>query len=220
MKNCVKTLRRLVLLSGVAAFVAHPLAQAQTSLHFSPFKEDDIENTSLDVIDINGTVISIANGTRFGIINNSIPNGSTVTSTRPTVTQIYWDTNSSFVPTSSSYNAGLSSTTVVYSSGGSPSNLPGGNEINFSSNYRFTANSPPPQKGLDPGEVAYFDFIGVSYTDVVLGLTNGSIRIGIHIQEVGSNGSQSVSFVNEAIPEPSIILLSAFGVFGLLKRRR
>jgi hypothetical protein len=220
MKNCVKTLWRLVLLSGVAAFVAHPLAQAQTSLHFSPFKDDDIEDSSLDVININGTVISIANGTRFGIINNSIPNGSTVTPTRPTVTQIYWDTNSSFVPTSTSYNSGLSSSSVVFESGGSPSNLPGGNEIDFSSNYRFSPDSPSPHNGIDPSEVAYFDFIGVSYTDVILGLSNGSIRIGMHIQEVGSKGKDSVSFVNDAVPEPSVILLSAFGVLGLMRRRR
>lgn len=200
--------------------VASPLAHAQTSLHFSPFKAEDVNNASLGVIDIDGLVINIPNGTRFGITNNSTVNGSTVTSDRPTVTQIYWDTNSSFVPTSRSYNSGLSSSSVEYESGGSPGNLPGGNEIGFSSNFQFSPKNPSPKNGLDPRETAYFDFIGVNYAAVIAGLADGSIRLGLHIQEVGASGSNSVSFVNQAIPEPSALLMGAIGVLSLMRRRR
>lgn len=199
---------------------ATPAALAQTSLSFEPFAAQDINDSSLLLINIDALVTNIGTGTRFSFSNNSVINGSTVIASRPTVTQIYWDVNANFLPTSTTFNAGLSSATVSYTSGGSPSNLPGGNAISFSADYRFSPTNPQSQRGLDPGETGVFDFDGVSYAQVLAGLNNGTIRIGMHIQEVGANGSDSKSFINQAIPEPSSLLLGFCSLFCMLRRRR
>lgn len=214
------SLRRSILLYALVLCSATPVAFAQTSLSFAPFIAQDISDPSLSVINIDALVSNIGTGTRFSFTNNSVINDSTVTATRPTVTQIYWDVDSSFVPTTTSFNASLSTTTVSYTAGGNPSNLPGGNVISFSSDYRFSPTNPQPQRGLDPGETGVFDFTGVTYSQVIVGLTNGTIRIGMHIQEVGANGADSKSFINQAIPEPSALLLGLCGMLGLLRRRR
>ncbi len=209
-----------ILLSTMIICSVTPAALAQTYLDFIPFVAQDINDSSLSVINVDGLVTDIGTGTRFTFMNNSGINGTSVTPTRPTVTQIYWDVNANFVPTSTTFNAGLSSTTVNYTSGGNPSNLPGGNSISFSADYRYSPTNPQPQRGIDPNETGVFDFQGVNYTDVLTGLSNGTIRIGMHIQEVGINGNDSKSFINQVIPEPSSLLLGLGSLLCVLRRRR
>lgn len=211
----------LFLCSLAPTVFAQSASFAQTALNFVPFIAQDVNDISLSAINIDAFVIDIGTGTRFSIINNSGIDGNYITATRPTVTQIYWDMNAPLVPTSTSFNAALSSPTVNFTSGGSPSNLPGGTNISFSADYRFSPINPQVKNGLDPSETGVFDFQGVSYSQVIAGLTNGSLRIGMHIQEVGINGTDSKSFVNQAIPEPSsIFLLFGTTLLGVLRRRR
>jgi len=107
-------------------------------------------------------------------------------------------------------------------SGGSPSNLPGGNTVApaFSATLRAAADKPGMGKdGADPGE--YFSLIlslngGKSFANVLSALDGGTIRLGIHGQGlgVGTGLGGSESFVNggpPAVPEPGAMLLFAVG---------
>jgi hypothetical protein len=160
-------------------------ANAQTSLVFEPFKAADISNPSLNVINIEGIVIETPDGIRIGIMNNSMTGDGWITSTRPTVHAVYIDGSPAAFGTqdTASFNSSVSSPGVKFVDGGSPPDLPGGSEIGFTTDILFTATPPPPKNGMDPGEVAYFDFVGADYHAVLGGLFDGSARIGLHILE-------------------------------------
>lgn len=117
-----------------------------------------------------------------------------------------------------------------FSLGGSPPNLPGGNTVSFTSDFRASANNPSPQNGANVGEMVALNFSG-NINNVLAAIGNGSLRLGTHVQGIGSAGG-SDSFVNsptpivtpdpEAVPEPLTILGSAtaLGIGGLLKRQQ
>ena len=59
---------------------------------------------------------------------------------------------------------------------------------------------------------------GQGIDDVVAELTNGDLRIGIHVIAFDSGGSES--FINVPIPEPGTALLVATGLLALAASRR
>lgn len=110
---------------------------------------------------------------------------------------------------------------VDFSQGASPMNLPGGNLASppFEATSGFTADSdaPVPQKGVNPSEtliIVYDLQAGRVFGDVISELTNGELRIGMHVQSFASGPSES--FVNAPIPEPGAVSLLMVG--GLLLR--
>ena len=87
------------------------------------------------------------------------------------------------------------------------------------------ADSPGTLKdGVDPGEYLGVLFNlepGATYTDVLFGLDNGQVFIGLHVQSFDDGGSEG--FINNGvIPAPGSILLGSIGVclVGWLRRRR
>lgn len=209
-------LKRLCLCVGLASLLAVPTLKAQVSLDFVRFQSENVSNSTLDYINIDALVINTGSGVRVGIFNNTAPTGS-ASSTKPTVASIYFDASSTFLTNSPTYNSGISSSGIAFEFGRAPTDLPGGNQIGFSADSNFTASPPPPKNGLNPGEFAYFDFAGASYSKVVQGINTGQVRFGVHVIQVGSNGEDSISMV--AVPEPSAALLGAIGVLALLRRR-
>jgi hypothetical protein len=134
-----------------------------------------------------------------------------------TIAGAYWDDDSSLLASIAS----ISSAGVSFSANGSPPDLPGGNSINpaFSGDFRVNANAPPPQNGVNPGDVLDVVFNlanGVSANDVINALGSGSLRVGVHVINFASGGSES--FVNT--PEPAALLLGALGLAGLAAFRR
>lgn len=121
---------------------------------------------------------------------------------------------------------------VSFSTGASPGNLPGANNLNpaFQTTLGLSADSDPPvsKNGVNPGEklVMYLDLTsGTSLSDVVAAFTDLSLRVGIHAQGFASGGSEGL--VNTVggtpppvVPEPTGIVLAGLGIAGLLYRRR
>jgi hypothetical protein len=109
----------------------------------------------------------------------------------------------------------------------SPPNLPGGQNAvpPFQVTEGFLAQSVPSpvMNGAGPTEWVAIEFTlqgGQTIADVITELTNGDLRIGIHVIGFASGGSES--FINTPIPEPGTGLLFSAGLLGLasLRRRR
>jgi hypothetical protein len=105
-----------------------------------------------------------------------------------------------------------------------PSELPSAGNASpvfvTTSGFSADADPPPSLQGVNPGETVgiIFDLIGgQDFADVLAELDSGALRIGIHVQDYASGGSES--FVNVPVPEPSTAALVAMGL-GLVALRR
>lgn len=106
---------------------------------------------------------------------------------------------------------------VEFSAGGAPPNLPGGNPIGFDADLLATADAPPPQNGVGPGEALTITLSiapGSDFDDVLAALASTDLRVGIHVIAFESGGSESL--VN--VPEPGALALIALAGAALAGR--
>ena len=120
---------------------------------------------------------------------------------------------------------------VDFSQGGSPGNLPGGNNLipPFDATDTFLATSDAPgqspvQHPYKPGVEPPDQWLGIlfnlqegrSFADVIDELNSGELlRIGLHVTSFPDGGSES--FVN--VPEPTVLGLLLLGSLALLRRK-
>jgi hypothetical protein len=119
-----------------------------------------------------------------------------------------------------------SSAGVSFSEGASPGNLPGGSAVGFVATTGFTADSDPPAapNGVNSASewltIRYSLQGGQTFDDTIASLNNGSLRIGMHVQAIGTEG-ESDGFVNTVvIPLPTTAGLALAGLGAVAIRRR
>ncbi len=103
-----------------------------------------------------------------------------------------------------------------------PSNLPSGNTIGFDADREFNIGPEPapPANGINnigAGEwvTIEFDLVGGTLQDVLDELNNGSLRVGIRIQNFTDGSSESA-----VVPEPATVLMFGLGGLALLRKRK
>ena len=139
----------------------------------------------------------------------------------PTITKIAFDDDNGTLPSPSFANTPPS---VAFHANDSV-NIPGSNNINFDTTYGFSADPPPTTTGIDPGEQFVISFGNTSVVDIILAMSSGELRIGVHVQQIGNNDG-SASFVTTtsgpvtSVPEPSSALLLSFAGLSCLMRRK
>lgn len=91
--------------------------------------------------------------------------------------------------------------------------MPGGENLvpPFATSNQFLAGAinPSPQNGLnstdDSVEIIFSLMGGKDIDEVLSNLRDGSLRVGLHVQAIGTDG-KSDSYVNQ-VPEPGILIL-------------
>ncbi|HSV27424.1 MAG TPA: PEP-CTERM sorting domain-containing protein [Sedimentisphaerales bacterium] len=208
-------MKKVVLVCGavLALFATAPPADAGLiTLGFRCITNNNPVNAAIGVAQLRVDVIDSGPGEVTFTFRNIGPDPSVIT-------EIYFDDG----PLLAQVRIVGSPPGVDFVSGAKPENLPGGEALDpdFVATEWFSAEavSPPPQRGVGPGEQVSIIFTLVSgrnWQDVVDGLQlhDGSLRLGLHVTSIGGGGSES--FVH--IPEPAT--LAILGLGGLLLRRR
>lgn len=197
------------------------LALGQT-IDFNPYETGGISNLGdLDAIMIQATFNQLGSDLEIILLNSSTPGDDWITSEVPTITKIAFDDNRGNASTG--FIDGLSfedSPKDVDFNLDNSVNIPGSNNINFSTVYGVTASPPPTKTGIDPGEQIRFILKNAQASEALKLVQNDQLRIAIHVQQIGL-GDDSASFVSgSSIPEPTSSALMGLAGLGLLLKRR
>lgn len=148
---------------------------------------------------------------------NTSSTGNTV------VSEIYFDySDTAFLAASTS-----GSGTNFGIDGAQPPNLPSQNTYPgspFVTDFGIDAESPSTNFGINNGETLNVVLNGITGDQLIAGLNNGSIRVGLHVQGLSlpSGGGTSAEYAIAPVPEPSTwaMLLAGLGMLGFMARRR
>ena len=214
----------LLLFLLLAVMAAMPFsAYATLTLGFNDFRREDpgksIQNQMFVDVDSYIDSTTTGNDVSFKFYNIGPLSSS--------ITDIYFD-DGTLLGISSLFEG----PNVDFGIGANPSNLPGGEEakppfVTTAGFFATDSEQPPSHNGVNPGEYLFVYFeLKNSYqlADVINDLTTGALRIGIHVQGItGEDGKEySASLINNPVPEPATMLISALmlaGAGGFVRRK-
>ncbi|MDA1013447.1 MAG: PEP-CTERM sorting domain-containing protein [Planctomycetota bacterium] len=200
------------------AAMTHPSdAEAGAVLGFQGITNNNSTDVAIGEAQMSLAVSDEGGGLVRFQFSNSGPESSSIT-------DIYFD--DSVTPTlfnSPIYGIDNSVNGVSFSEGASPGSLPGGQSIGFNATKGLTADSDAPVSwnGVNPGEsvgVILELTSGHQFDSVITALADRSLRVGIHVQQFASGGSES--FVNggggstPGVPEPASAIVFGVGLLG------
>ncbi len=96
---------------------------------------------------------------------------------------------------------------VDFAEGGKPKDVKSGNKVDFVTEFLATAARPTRESGVGQGQNVQINFTlasGKTLEDVIAALDSGDLRIGI-------NAKKGYLSENGFVPEPSTLMLVAFG---------
>ena len=133
------------------------------------------------------------------------------------ISQVLFDDNGYLsAPLVNIYNVGE----VAFSGGPSNAQLPqGGN--NFNTRYAFSSNNGAGNAfGVQAQETVGVSFVA-NYTNVLAALTDGTLKIGLHVQALQNGQSDSYISNTQDTPEPLTILAAGAAVgFGTMFKKQ
>jgi hypothetical protein len=212
---------RIRLLGSMLAFAGGLLAAAQSqALSFTCISNNDPTQCAIGEAQFSASLSDLGGGQVGITFSNSGPEASIIA-------DVYIDDGASVFTGIASITDG---TGTDFESGADPADLPGGNTVSPTFVADFSADAEPPTgtngNGADPGES--FTLVmnlagGVTFADVQAAIADGSLRLGIHGQGLGTSGG-SESFVNgggeNAVPEPTAALIFGAGLLVVSRRAR
>lgn len=201
----MRTKLAAAILAATVGTLAATSAQA-VIYNFSCITNNSATDCGIGTAQLSMDVTSFNNGVRFDIMNAG--------PLQSTIEQVFFDDG----VLQGTTKLVLDPPGVEFTLDGNPGNLPGGNSIvpQFVTSFSFSADPPPTGNGVNPGEEVSFWFYksGLTLNNVLADLNDGDLRVGLHVINYASRGSES--FVNTpAIPEPGSLGLLAAGLLGL-----
>ncbi len=132
------------------------------------------------------------------------------------ITDVYFDDGSLLGIASISSSAGVS-----FSEGAAPPDLPGGNCCSFDATFSADSNAPVAPNGVNSSTewlTIIFNLVGgMTFADTIAALISGDLRLGMHVQAIGTSGD-SDGFINnplDPVPLPAGLLLFLSGLAGI-----
>ena len=210
MKSPLNLIKSLLAIAGVAAVSAVSAAPA-SAFTFSNIIGGDTpgdayeSNFNFDVVDQGDRVLFNI----YHLVNPATPSSF--------IRQVFFDDNNYLSdPWANIGNFG----TVNFTGGASNDQLPqGGN--NFTTDYAFSRQVPGNQNAVQGGEKLGVSFAG-NYTNILAALNSGDLRLGIHVQGLPGDASDSyISTNTQDTPEPLTMLAAGAAVgFGTMFKKQ
>ncbi|MGE5657579.1 MAG: PEP-CTERM sorting domain-containing protein [Actinomycetota bacterium] len=138
---------------------------------------------------------------------------------------VYFDVAKTLLTGVNSVNVGNVGN-VNFTGGASTANMPQGNIIGFSTDYAFdNVNGAGNKWAIQSGESLGISFAG-KYADVISAINAGSLKLGLHVQNINGGSDTFVSETPgggtppESVPEPLTMTGLALGLGGMMAARR